>query len=155
MWSALFATGTGRAGNFLGKNGAWIFLLLVCIAIWYWFRPYFKRLFGLLPDDAPFEQGGGDVTVAFYQKRSNAARRLRETLTSNALTSDGRCEAIYDANSLNANELRLIHNTYKNKFGDTLYSDLGSVYTDDCSFLGMSSGLNEQLAGKLNAIGLT
>ena len=152
--SALLSAGSNTS-DFLGKNARWIGLLLAALAIWWFFRPYIRLLFGLVPDDAPMQAGGGDVAADFYSQRKNTARRLNETLSANALTSNGRCEALYDALQWNDNQLRVIHNAYKNAHGDTLHEAVSSTYTDDCSWLGMSEGLNTALLQKLNTLGLT
>ena len=146
---------TSRIGSFLSKNAGVIALVVVVLVAWYWFRPYFRVLFGLVPDDAKFQAGGGDITREFYNNHKDKARRLHDTLTANALTSSGRCESMYDALQWQVNELRLIHNRYKNSYGNTLLEDVQAVYTDDCSWLGMSDGLNEQLVSRLSLNGLT
>ena len=101
------------------------------------------------------QTGGGDVTTDFYQRRKDIAGRLHETLTGNALTTEGRCEALYDALQWNDNQLRVIHNAYKNAHGQTLHHAVGATYTDDCSYLGMSDGLNTTFLQKLDTLGLT
>ena len=83
------------------------------------------------------------------------ARRLRDVLSGNALTSSGRCEALYDALQWNDNQLRVIHNAYKNGHGETLHRTVGATYTDDCSYLGMSDGLNTTFLQKLDTLDLT
>lgn len=152
--AALLSAGSG-ATDFLQKNVRWIGLLLFALALWWLFRPYFRRLFGLVPEDAKMQAGGGDVTVQFYEQRKNVARRLHDSLTGNALMSEGRCEALYDALQWNANELRLIHNAYKNAYGETLLDAATATYTDDCGWLGLNEGLNTALMEKLNALQLT
>jgi len=144
----------GGVGGFFSKNAGSIGLFLAALVAWFWLRPYFRVLFGLVPDDAKLQAGGGDVTAQFYADRKNKARRLHESLTANALTSSGRCEATYDALQWNDNELRVMYNTYKNSYGDTLLEAVKGVYTDDCGWFGMSEGLNGQLIAKLNAAGL-
>ena len=101
------------------------------------------------------QTGGGDVTANFYERRKDIAGRLHETLTGNALTTEGRCEALYDALQWNDNQLRVIHNAYKNTHGETLHHAVGATYTDDCSYLGMSDGLNTTFLQKLDTLGLT
>lgn len=152
--SALWNAGTG-ASDFLQKNVRWIGLILFALALWWLFRPWIRVLFGLVPEDAPLQTGGGDVSAIFYEQRKNTARRLQKSLTGNALLSEGRCEALYDALQWNANELRLIHNTYKNTYGETLLAAAGATYTDDCGWFGLNEGLNKALIEKLNALGLT
>ncbi len=152
--TALWSAGSSATG-FLQKNAKWIGLAVIVLTLWWLFRPYFRVLFGLVPEDAKMQAGGGDVTADFYSQRKNVAGRLHETLTGNALTSSGRCQALYDALQLNDNQLRVIHNAYKNAHGDTLHSAIGATYTDDCSYLGMSDGLNTTLLEKLNTLGLT
>ncbi|MEZ4941824.1 MAG: hypothetical protein R3D58_13170 [Saprospiraceae bacterium] len=143
------------ASDFLKRNAKWFALLIIALALWWLFRPYFRVLFGLVPDDAFLQSGGGDVTTEFYNNRKNIARRLHDALTGNALTTEGRCEALYDALQWNDNQLRVIHNTYKNNYGDTLKSDVTSTFTDDCGWFGMNDGQNTALIEKLNLIGLT
>lgn len=142
-------------GDFLKKNSKYLALLVVLLAIWWWFKPYFNLLFGIIPDDAKLRSGGGDVTQAFYDSRKATAERLNDTLSGNALLNSGRCEALYDALKWNPNQLRVIHNAYKNNFGVTLYSDLSDSYTDDCGFLGLSDGLNTTLMKTLESLNLT
>ena len=148
-----------RAGSatttLVQRHAGWIALALSALALWWLLGPYRRVLFGLVPADAAFTAGGGDVTAAFYRQRKHTAARLREVLRGNALTGSGRCEALYDALGWNDNQLRLIHNTYKNAYGQTLHSALGETYTDDCSFLGTSDGLNNDLMQKLNNLALT
>ena len=91
--SALWSAGSGATG-FLQKNARWIALALAALALWWLFRPYFRVLFGLVPEDAKMQTGGGDVTADFYERRKDIAGRLHETLTGNALTTEGRCEAL-------------------------------------------------------------
>ena len=152
--SALWSAGSGATG-FLQKNARWLALALGALALWWLFRPYFRVLFGLVPEDAKMQTGGGDVTADFYERRKDIAGRLHETLTGNALTTEGRCEALYDALQWNDNQLRLIHNAYKNAHGETLHHAVGATYTDDCSYLGMSDGLNTTFLQKLDTLGLT
>ncbi len=152
--TALWSAGSSATG-FLQKNAKWIGLAVVVLTLWWLFRPYFRVLFGLVPEDAKIQVGGGDVTADFYSQRKNVAGRLHETLTGNALTSSGRCQALYDALQWNDNQLRVIHNAYKNAHGGTLHNAIGATYTDDCSYLGMSDGLNTTLLQKLNTLGLT
>jgi len=152
--TAIWRAGSGATG-FFQKNAPWIGLALLALALWWLLRPYFRVLFGLVPEDARLQTGGGDVPADFYAQRKNTAKRLHDTLTGNALTSSGRCQALYDALQWNDNQLRVIHNAYKNTHGDTLHSAISATYTDDCSFLGMSDGLNTTLLQKLNTLGLT
>ena len=152
--SALWSAGSGATG-FLQKNARWLALALAALALWWLFRPYFRVLFGLVPEDAKMQTGGGDVTADFYERRKDIAGRLHETLTGNALTTEGRCEALYDALQWNDNQLRVIHNAYKNAHGETLHHAVGATYTDDCSYLGMSDGLNTTFLQKLDTLGLT
>ena len=152
--SALWSAGSGATG-FLQKNTRWVVLALAMLALWWLFRPYFRVLFGLVPEDAKMHTGGGDVTADFYERRKDIAGRLHETLTGNALTTEGRCEALYDALQWNDNQLRVIHNAYKNAHGETLHHAVGATYTDDCSYLGMSDGLNTTFLQKLDTLGLT
>lgn len=152
--SAFWSAGSGTTG-FLSQNARWIALALAALALWWWLRPYFRVLFGLVPEDAKMQTGGGDVPADFYERRKTIATRLHETLTGNALTTEGRCEALYDALQWNDNQLRVIHNAYKNAHGETLHQTVGAAYTDDCSWLGMSDGLNTTLLQKLNTLGLT
>ncbi|MCB0534434.1 MAG: hypothetical protein KDD14_19695 [Saprospiraceae bacterium] len=153
--AAALLSATSGATDFLQKNVRWIGLALFALALWWLFRPYFSRLFGLIPEDAKLLAGGGDVTAQFYEQRKNVARRLHDSLTGNALLSEGRCEALYDALQWNANELRLIHNTYKNAYGETLLDAASATYTDDCGWFGLNEGLNSALMEKLNALQLT
>jgi len=141
--------------DFFAKNTKWIIVALVVLSIWWWFRPFFNLLFGITPEDAKLRSGGGDVTAAFWENRKNLARRLNETLTSNALLNSGRCEALYNALQLNPNQLRVLHNAYKNKYGHTLLKDVESTYTDDCGWLGMSDGLNVTFVSTLESLNLT
>ncbi len=152
--TALMSAGSG-ASDFLKRNAKWLALFVVALALWWLFKPYFRVLFGLVPDDATLQSGGGDVLADFYNSRKNIARRLNDALSGNALTSDGRCEALYDALSWNDNELRVIHNAFKNNYGETLHSAVSSTYTDDCGWLGMSHDQNAALVEKLNLLGLT
>ncbi len=152
--AALFEAGSSATG-FLSKNARWIIPAIAALLLWWLFRPYLRLLFGLVPDDAKMQTGGGDVTSDFYDRRKNAARRLRDVLSGNALTSSGRCEALYDALQWNDNQLRVIHNTYKNAYGDTLHASVSDIYTDDCSWMGMSDGQNTTLLQRLNLLGLT
>lgn len=151
--AALLNAGSSATG-FLSKNAKWIGLAVAMLMLWWWFRPYLMVLFGMLPDDVQLQAGGGDVTSDFYNRRKSIAGRLHDTLSGNALTSSGRCEALYDALQWNDNQLRVIHNTYKNAYGETLHSAIGATYTDDCSYLGMSDGLNTTLLQRLNLLGL-
>jgi len=152
--SALWSAGSSATG-FLQKNARWLALAFAALALWWLLRPYFRVLFGLVPEDAKMQAGGGDVPADFYERRKAIATRLHETLTGNALTTEGRCEALYDALQWNDNQLRLIHNAYKNGHGETLYQAVGATYTDDCSYLGMSDGLNTTFLQKLDTLGLT
>ncbi len=152
--TALLGAGSS-ASDFLQKNAKWLALAIIALALWWQFKPYFRVLFGLVPDDVPMQSGGGDVYSDFYNKRKNISSRLNETLSGNALTSNGRCEALYDALQWNDNQLRLIHNLYKNTYGSTLHNDASATYTDDCGWLGMNQGQNTALAERLNLLGLT
>jgi N-acyl-D-aspartate/D-glutamate deacylase len=61
--TALWSAGSSATG-FLQKNAKWIGLAVVVLTLWWLFRPYFRILFGLVPEDAKMQAGGGDVTVA-------------------------------------------------------------------------------------------
>ena len=88
--AALFEAGSSATG-FLSKNARWIALALAALLLWWLFRPYLRLLFGLVPDDAKMQAGGGDVSADFYNRRKNVARRLSDTVSANAMTSNGRC----------------------------------------------------------------
>lgn len=42
----------------------------------FWLKPLVRRLAGLVPDDAPYFVGGGDVLASFARSGRNRANRL-------------------------------------------------------------------------------
>lgn len=150
---ALLGTAQGAALAFKGIR--YLIPAGLLLALWWLLAPYLRPLLGRVPRDAALQIGGGDVLADFYARRKAMAERLHSALRSSALTSSGRCEALYDALQWNDNQLRLLHNTYKNAYGKTIGADLQGTYTDDCSILGWTGGgLNAQLQSKLDALGL-
>lgn len=141
--------------SFFVKYRRVILALLALAVLYYLFKPQILRLFGLLPPDASMRLGGGDVYRSFYDNRMSIVKRLRDGLTSTFFTSEGRCQALAETVEWNDNQLTLIHNEYKNRYGSTLYADVSDVSTDDCSLLTlMLSGYNDTLKARLLALDL-
>lgn len=157
--AALSDAGTA-ATSFIKRNARWIAAAVVLLMVWMLFKPYIRLLFGLVPDDAQLQMGDGDVYRSFYDQRGDVASKLSKGLSAGWLESvpffggnDLRCDVLYEALQWNSNQLRVVHNAYKNANGETLYSALQALSTDACSsFLG--DGLNEQLSARLKTLGL-
>ena len=143
----------GIAFDFLNKNGKWIVLAIVLLLAWQWLMPFLRRVFGNVPDDAPFFVGGGDVPKPFYQARKNKSDRLYKTLKTNSVWNDGRCESLKEANGWNDNQLILIHNTFKNQYGKTLFDMVDDVVGDDCGVLDFGY-YDSALKSRLSDLGL-
>ena len=125
----------GGVASFLSKYGKWLLLAALVVLLWQWISPFLRRIFGNVPDDAPYFVGGGDVLKGFYESRRNKADRLYKSLKKNSAWNDGRCEALKEAAGWNDNQLILIHNTFKNQHGVTLYDMIDDVVGDDCGVL--------------------
>jgi|GEM_PF-3624486 len=143
-----------NGSKWVQRNSTIIGAVIAIGLLWYFFKPYFKIIFGLIPEDAQFTQGGGDITAEFYAKRRNIAANLKSVLNSNALLAAGRCDALYDLLQRNDNELRLICNQYKNRYGTTLVAEIGQLSTDDCGWFALSQGLNVSILKRLNVLQL-
>jgi hypothetical protein len=120
--------------QFLSKNIKWFLIAGAVLGIYFAFKPLWFRVFGQVPEDAQYQKGGGDVTTAFEANAKNKVMQIRKGIHDDAwLGSDIRCNTLGDVMSYNDNELRLIHNNYKNRYGITLYSDLNNIVSDGCS----------------------
>ncbi|MBC7778079.1 MAG: hypothetical protein H7246_21785 [Phycisphaerae bacterium] len=139
--------------GFVGKNGKWLLLVLLILLAWYFLKPYLRRIFGGVPDDAPYFIGGGDILASFYNLRSNKANTLYKTLKKSSFANDGRCAALKEANGWNDNQLILIHNQFKNKYGTTLFNMLNDIYGDDCGLTDFGF-FDSQLKDRLSTLGL-
>jgi hypothetical protein len=120
--------------QFLSKNIKWFLVAGAVLGIYFAFKPLWFRLFGQVPEDAQYQKGGGDVTAAFEANAKNKVMQIRKGIHDDAwLGSDIRCNTFTEMMSYNDNELRLIHNGFKNRYGITLYSDINNVSGDGCS----------------------
>ena len=122
--------------QFLTKNLKWFLIAGGVLAVYFAFKPLWFRLFGQVPEDAAFQKGGGDVTSSFEANAKNKVMQIRKGIHDDAwFGSDIRCNSLSELMSFNDNELRLIHNQYKNRYGITLYSDINNVSGDGCANL--------------------
>jgi hypothetical protein len=113
----------------LGGGVAIAFLYI----IWQWTRPLAYRLFGQVPNDAPMLPGGGDVAAEFEGRAAQKINQLRKAIRDDSwFGSDLRCNTFNEVLGFNDNQLTLIHNLYKNRYGITLFSDLNSISGDGC-----------------------
>ena len=120
--------------QFLTKNIKWFLIAGGVLGLYFAFKPLWYRLFGQVPEDAAFQKGGGDVTSSFEANAKNKVMQIRKGIHDDAwFGSDIRCNSLSEVISFNDNELRLIHNLYKNRYGITLYSDINNVAGDGCS----------------------
>jgi hypothetical protein len=153
MQYAAIAQILGSFGQTIGRNIKWLFVIGGVLLLYWWLKPYWFRIFGQVPDDSPYQKGGGDVTAAFASNSSNKIQQIRKGIHDDAwFGSDIRCNSLGEIMSYNDNELRLIHNEYKNRYGITLYSDLNNIVGDGCSNL-FSTELTILLKEKLSKLG--
>ena len=139
--------------QFLGKNIKWFLVAGGVLAVYFAFKPLWFRIFGQVPEDVPFQKSGGDVTAAFASNAKNKVMQIRKGIHDDAwFGSDIRCNTLGEVMSFNDNELRLIHNNYKNRYGITLYSDLNNITGDGCSNL-FSTETTILLKEKLSKLG--
>lgn len=155
MYAAAIASAASTGGNILAKYGKWLVLAAAAFLAYRFVWPMLRVALGLVPEDAQMQQGGGDVRAGFYAERRNKASALHNALTSNALTSNGRCNQIFTVLGWNSNETRIVHNAYKNRYGSTIYADLDEIQTDDCGWFGMDDGNVDTLRARLESLGLT
>jgi hypothetical protein len=141
------------ARNSLANNSKWIVLAAIFFFVWVrWLSPWVGRITGKVPDDAPYVPGEGDVLSSFDVKY--LVDQLYKGLKQTSYTgNDTRCTALQTATDLNSNQLILLHNTYKNKYGHTLHSAVRNVTGDGCWNL-FKWELNSTLATKLSDLGL-
>ena len=145
------------AKDFFGNNWKWILpVVLLVLLYFFWGQYVIRRLLGNVPDDSPYLIGGGDITKAFHDAHKNKVDRLYKALKASSLSSDSRCSILTEANGFNNNQLILLHNSFKNKYGQTVYEMLSSVYGDDCFAFDFLNpwGLNFTLSEKLTGLGL-
>lgn len=140
--------------QFVSKNFKWFIGLGILIAIYFIFKPLWLRLFGQIPADTPFMVGGGDVTKQFVANVKNKVDQIKKGIKDSAFFgSELRCNVLQEMTTYNDNQLILVHNTYKNKYGITLHSDLQNITGDGCTNF-FSEEYNVTLKEKLTQIGI-
>lgn len=151
----VLAQASNAAGNVLKSKGFWIAVAVLVVLILgnKWLMPWLRRIFGNVPDDAPYFTGGGDVLASFYRNRSNTIDRLYKTLKKSSVWNDGRCEALREAVGWNDNQLIAISNAFKNKYGKTLYDAVDEVSGDDCGITDFNF-YDSQLKDRLSGLGI-
>jgi hypothetical protein len=142
------------AGQSLLKNIRWVLLAGALLGLFYALKPFWLKIFGLVPADMPFKIGGGDVTKQFYANSKTKVEQVRKGIRDDAwFGSELRCNIFQELTTYNDNELILIHNLYKNKYGITLYSDLNNITGDGCANL-FSVELNVKIKENLSKLGI-
>lgn len=142
------------AARFFSKNMTWFIVAGLLVSLYYAFKPLWLRLFGQIPADFQYIIGGGDVTKSFVANVKNKVDQIRKGIKDDSVFgSDLRCNILQEVLTYNDNELILVHNTYKNKYGITLFSDLQNISGDGCANL-FSVEYNVTLKEKLNKIGI-
>jgi hypothetical protein len=140
--------------QFIAKNIRWFLLAGFLVGLYFAFKPLWLRIFGIVPADTGFKHCGGDITRAFEANAKNKIEQIRKGIRDDAwFGSDLRCNVFQEINNYSDNELILIHNMYKNKYGITLYSDLNNISGDGCSNL-FSTELNVQIKDRLSRLGI-
>lgn len=138
----------------LSKNLKWVLLIGGSVLLYNAGKPLWYRLFGQVPEDAPYKKGGGDVTAAFASNVGNKVQQIRKGIQDDSVFgSDLRCNTLNEIIYYNDNELRMIHNQYKNKYGITLYGDLNNISGDGCANL-FSQEAHIALKNKLGKLSL-
>lgn len=161
MVNALIAsTVAGAAKNTavsIGRNLPLILGVVAAVLLFFWAKPLLRRLVGLVPDDAPYFVGGGDVLASFEKSGRNKTQRLYTGLKKgdNWLSDTDLCEALKESLNWNDNQLIFIHNAYKNRYGITLYNSLEESGADGCFGNGLyGENINDELKARLSELGL-
>lgn len=110
--------------------------------------------------DAEFVNGDGSIDANWVQNSmpsfvSDLHKTLNKSyslLGSYWTSSDDRCEALKRVVGLNNNQIRAVHNSYKETFKQTIRRDLQDVNTDGCGAFQREYG--DLLMTKLNELNL-
>ena len=142
------------AANIVGKNLPLIIGLSAAVVLIFWLKPLIRRLAGLVPDDAPYFVGGGDVLASFAKSGRNRVNRLHGGLKKGDawFSETDLCPALQEAINWNDNQLIFIHNEYKNRYGITLYDSIVSAGGDGCPW--NWADYDEDLKDRLSQLGL-
>lgn len=147
------ATAASGTANVLSKYGKYLVVAGILFLLYQWLWPLIRRIFGNIPDDAPYFIGGGDVLTGFYDSRQNITGQLYKVLKRSSFGNEGRCEMLMQAAGWNDNQLIMIHNAFKNRYGVTLYDMLAEVNGDDCGLLDFGY-YDVQVKDRLSTLGL-
>lgn len=161
MVNALVASTVAGAAkdtaSYIGRNLPLILAVVAAVLLFFWAKPLLRRLIGLVPDDAPYFVGGGDVLASFAKSGRNKTQRLYTGLKKgdNWLSDTDLCEALKETLNWNDNQLIYVHNAFKNRYGITLYNALDESGADGCFGNGLyGENINEELKTRLSELGL-